>query len=134
MQSATWTDSASNSRTETANVDSLSSPGIQLQVFTGLAVTSTPATSAKVGQTYTYTVQTNAPSGDTVTVHAGHVAHRHDSSTRRRRPSPGRRAIAQLNTSPAFSATVSDSLGNTASIGPVDIAVALGRAGYRRFP
>ena len=31
-------------------MDSLSSPGIQLQVFTSLAVTSTPATSATVGQ------------------------------------------------------------------------------------
>ena len=50
----------------------------KLQVFTSLAVTSTPATSAKVGQTYTYAVQTNAPSGDTVTVTPEHGAHRHD--------------------------------------------------------
>ncbi len=69
--SATWTDSGNSSRNETANVDSLSSPGIQLQVFTKLAVTSTPAASAKVGLAYTYTVQTNAPSGDTVTVTPG---------------------------------------------------------------
>ena len=70
--------------TETANVDSLSSPGIQVQVFTSLAVTSTPAASAKVGQAYTYTVQTNAPSGDTVTVTPRHAAQPACSSTRRR--------------------------------------------------
>ena len=33
---------------------------------------------------------------------------------------------AQVNTSPAFSATVTDALGHTASIGPVDISVARG--------
>ena len=65
------TDSGDSCQSETANVDSFSSAGIQLQVLTSLAVTSTPATSAKVGQAYTYTVQTNAPSGDTVTVTPG---------------------------------------------------------------
>ena len=47
-------------------------PALSLTVFNGLTVTSTPATSATVGQTYTYTVQTNAPSGDTVTVNQIH--------------------------------------------------------------
>ena len=60
-----------SSRDETANVDSLSSPGIQLQVVTSLAVTSTPATTASVGVSYTYQVTTNAPSGDTITVTPG---------------------------------------------------------------
>ena len=50
---------------DTANVDSPFA-GVQLQVYQS-GVTST-RTSAKVGQAYTYTVQTNAPSGDTVTV------------------------------------------------------------------
>ncbi len=121
---ASWTDSSSNSREETANVDSLSSAGIQLQVFTSLAVTSTPATSAKVGEAYSYTVQTDAPSGDAVTVTPGTLPSGMqfiNGNTFTWTPSS-----AQLNTAPAFSADVSDSLGNTASIGPLDIAIGLG--------
>ncbi|MGA2255731.1 MAG: peptidylprolyl isomerase, partial [Thermoguttaceae bacterium] len=122
-QSATWTDSKRNSRTDTANVDSLSSPGVQLQVFTSLAVTSTPAASATVGVANTYTVQTNAPGGDAVTVTPGTLptGMQFSATTQTFTWTP---TSSQANTALAFSASVSDSLGNAASIGPVDISVA----------
>ena len=120
LPSVTVTDSGDNSLNETANVDSLDSPGVQLQV--SFAATSTPSTSALVGQAYTYTVQTNAPSGDTVTVTPGKMptGMTYDAATETFAWTP---ASGQVNTAPAFSATVSDAQGHTASIGPVDISV-----------
>ncbi len=121
---ATYTDSGGSSRNETASVASFGSPAEQLEVFTTLTVTSTPAASAKVGQVYTYTVQTNAPAGDTVTVTPGTLPTGMQFSggnTFTWTPSSN-----QANTSPTFSASLSDTLGHTASIGPVNIAVSQG--------
>ena len=122
--STTWTDSQSNSRTDTANVDSYSSPGVQVQVITKLVVTASPSTSAKVGQVYTYVVQTNAPSSDAITVTASTVPtgmQLTGADTFTWTPTS-----SQVDTAPAFSATIRDALGFTATIGPVDISVALG--------
>jgi cyclophilin family peptidyl-prolyl cis-trans isomerase len=118
----TVADSGDGGTNETANVDSLMSPGIALQV--GLKVTSTPATTATVGQTYTYTVQTDAPSGDTVTVTPGSLPSgmTYTAATQTFTWTP---AGNQQNTVSAFSATVSDSLGHTATIGPVSISIGL---------
>jgi len=121
-----YTDSGGSSRTESAGVASYSSPADQLQVFTTLSVTSTPSAAAKVGQVYTYTVQTNAPSGDTVTVTPGSLPTGMQftgGNTFTWTP-----ASNQANTTPAFSATVSDSLGHSATIGPLNISVAQGVA------
>jgi cyclophilin family peptidyl-prolyl cis-trans isomerase len=125
LPSVTVTDAGDSSQSVTADVASLSSPAVQVQVFTTLAVTSTPATSTKVGQTYTYTVQTNAPSGDTVTVTPGTLptGMQYNASTMTFTWTP---TNSQSNTSPSFSASVTDSLSHTASIGPVTISVAQG--------
>ena len=56
------TDSGDSSETDIGEPRQRRSPGVQLQVFTTLAVTSTPSASAKVGQTYTYTLHPEAPS------------------------------------------------------------------------
>jgi cyclophilin family peptidyl-prolyl cis-trans isomerase len=124
-QSIAVTDAGDSSLSETANVDSLSSPAVQLQVYTSLAVTSTPATSASVGLTYTYAVKTNAPSGVTVTVTPGTMpaGMQYSAATQTFTWTP---TDSQAKTSPAFSATVTDSLGHTASIGPLDISVSSG--------
>jgi cyclophilin family peptidyl-prolyl cis-trans isomerase len=119
------TDNGDNSLSESANVDSYDSPAVQVQVVTSLSVTSTPATSAKVGQAYTYIVETNAPSGDTFTVTpvTKPSGMTFDSTTNTFTWTP---TSAEVNTAPAFSASVTDSLGHTATIGPVDIAVSAG--------
>jgi autotransporter-associated beta strand protein len=121
--SASWIDTSGNSRTESANVDSPSSPGIQLQVFTHLTVTTSPATSATVGQPYTYTVQTNAPGNDAVTVAAGTLpaGMAFDAATQTVTWTP---AADQAGTSPSFTLTVSDALGNSLTVGPVFVEVA----------
>ena len=49
-----------------SSINSAASAGTTLSI--GLLVLAQPASSAQVGVPYTYTVQTNAPSGDTVTV------------------------------------------------------------------
>jgi cyclophilin family peptidyl-prolyl cis-trans isomerase len=127
--SATWTDSQNNSRTDSANVDSYSSPGVQVQVSTSLAVTSTPAAAAAVGQPYSYTLQTNAPSGDAVTVQYTTAPYtkpadmQFNTSTNTFTWTPG---SADLHTSPEFYVQATDSLGHTATVGPVYIAVAAG--------
>ncbi len=128
--SATWSDSQGNNRTDTANVDSYSSPGIQVQVSTSLAVTANPSTSARVGQPYTYTVQTNAPSDDPLSFQYSTSPYTlpsgmqyAGSNTFTWTPSSG-----QLNTSPEFYVKVTDGLGHTALIGPTDISVAVGLA------
>ncbi len=121
LPGVTVLDPADSSQNETANVDSLSSAADQLQVFTTLSVTSTPATTAKVGSVYTYTVQTNAPAGDTVTVAQGSqsITGMHLSgNTFTWTPTSG-----QVNTPLSFSATVTDTLGHSVTVGPVNIAV-----------
>ena len=117
------TDSADSSTSETANVDSFSSPASQLQVFSSLAVTSSPATSAIVGQVYSYTLQTNAPSGDTVTVTTGSMPSgmTYSSSTQTFTWTP---TTAQAGTQ-SFTATLTDTLGNEATLGPVDVSVSV---------
>ena len=90
----------------------------------GLTVVALPLSSVQVGVPYSYTVQTNAPSGDTLTVTpiavpAGMLLG--SANTFNWTPSQ-----AQLDTAPEFYATVTDSLGNTVSIGPLDISVILG--------
>ena len=90
----------------------------------GLFVLAQPVREARVGALYTYTVQTNAPSGDLITVTpvtlpAGMTFN--GTSTFSWTPSS-----SQLNTSPAFEATASDSQGRTITIGPVGITVVVG--------
>ncbi len=90
----------------------------------GLFVLATPTTKAKVGSLYTYTVVTNAPAGDTITVTpvkmpAGMTFD--NAATFSWTPSS-----SQLNTSPAFQATISDSQGRTVTIGPTNITVVIG--------
>jgi cyclophilin family peptidyl-prolyl cis-trans isomerase len=106
------------------SVTSTASAGVNLSV--GLTVLAPPISSAQVGVLYTYVVQTNAPSGDTVTVTpvtlpAGMVFTA--PNTFNWTPTN-----AQLNTSPTFSADLSDSFGNTATIGPLTISVIVGLA------
>jgi cyclophilin family peptidyl-prolyl cis-trans isomerase len=90
-----------------------------------LALTSTPPTSATVGQVYTYTVQTNALSGDTVTVTPGTTlptGMSFDATTQTFTWTP---TADQAGTSPSFTATVTDTtLNNTITLGPIFVAVA----------
>ncbi len=90
----------------------------------GLFVLATPVTKAKVNSLYTYTVQTNAPAGDTVTITpitlpAGMTFN--GASTFTWTPTS-----SQLNTSPTFKATVTDNQGRTITIGPTAITVTIG--------
>ena len=116
------TDSADSDGTYTANVDSYSSPDVQLQVFNGLSVTSTPATSVAVGGTYTYTLQTNAPSGDTVSLALPSAATSdgvtYNSSTQTVSWTPTSSQTGQQT----FDATVTDAAGNSVTL-PLDIDV-----------
>ncbi len=92
----------------------------------GLVVLAPPASSAQAGVPYTFIVQTNAPSSDTVTITPVSLpaGMQFDGvNTFTWTPSS-----AQVNTAPEFYATLSDSLGNTASIGPLNISVILGLA------
>jgi Ca2+-binding RTX toxin-like protein len=91
-----------------------------------LVVLAQPASSVQVGVLYTYVVQTNAPSGDTVTVTPVTLPtgmQFNGSNTFTWTPTSG-----QLNTAPAFEATVTDSLGNSVAIGPLNISVIIGLA------
>jgi len=119
------TDSADNSLTETADVHSLSSLAVQLQVFTNLSVTSTPAASATVGVVYTYTVQTNAPSGDTITVTPGALptGMQFSATTQTFTWTP---SASQQNTTQSFTATVADKLGNSTTLNSGNISVGIG--------
>ena len=104
------------------NVASNASAGIPVTI--GLFVLATPATKAKVGSLYTYVVQTNAPAGDTVTITPVKLRPGmtfDNVATFTWTPSSG-----QLNTSPTFQATVSDSQGRTVTIGPTAITVVIG--------
>ena len=119
--SANWTDSSGNSRTETANVDSLSSPALQLQVVTSLAVTSTAATTATVGTPYTYQVTTNAPSSDAITVTTGSLptGMTFDASTQTFSWTPtSDQAGAQ-----SFTYTVADAAGNSTQLQTANVTV-----------
>ena len=71
-----------------SSVDSPASAGTALTI--GLLVLAPPISTAQVGVPYTYIVQTNAPSGDTVTVTSGAPCPRAWHSTASI-PSPGRR-------------------------------------------
>ncbi len=117
-------DSGDSSQSEKANVDSLSSAGVQLQVNPSLALTSVPGASAAVGQTYTYTVATNAPSGDTVTVTPGTMptGMTFDAATQTFTWTP---TAAEEGTA-AFTYSVADAAGNTTPLetASVDVAAA----------
>ena len=54
--------------TESSNVASVASKSQTITVFTDLFPTNEPATTAQVGKVYTYSLQTDAPAGDPVTV------------------------------------------------------------------
>jgi cyclophilin family peptidyl-prolyl cis-trans isomerase len=94
-----------------------------LTVTYSLAITSTPATAATVDQVYLYTLQTNAPSGDAITVTPGTLpaGMTFDAATATFTWTP---TAAQAGTSPSFTATVKDSANNTATLGPIYVAVA----------
>ena len=110
-----------------SSVDSPASAGTALTI--GLAVLEQPNNTAQAGALYQYVLATNAPSGDTVTVNQSTwtlpTGMTYNATTQTFTWTP---TTAQANTSPEFSATVSDSEGNTTSIGPVDISVILGLA------
>jgi cyclophilin family peptidyl-prolyl cis-trans isomerase len=90
-----------------------------------LAVTSTPATTATVGQQYTYTVQTNAPVSDTIVVAAASGATLPTGMTLAGNTLTWTPAAAQAGTSPSFTLTVTDSTtGSSTTLGPVYVAVA----------
>ena len=84
-----------------SSVNSPASAGTALTI--GLAVLAPPASTAQVGVPYTYTVQTNAPSSDTVTVTHRSPCPRACSSTAPT-PSPGRRPAPSRIRRPTFSA------------------------------
>ncbi len=124
---ASAVDSGDSSLSETANVDSLMSQGIQLEVVTSLAVTSTPATTATTGRPYSYTVTTNAPTGDTITVTpgsalpAGNPAMTFDAATNTFSWTP---TAAEAGTNQSFTYTVTDAAGNSTTLQTVNVAVA----------
>ena len=99
-----------------SSLDSGLSAGSPLTV--GLTVLVPPITSARVSSRYVFTVQTNAPSGDAITVHPVTVPDgmEFDGSTNTFIWTP---TTAQLNSSNnpySFQATVSDAQGRTANI------------------
>lgn len=91
----------------------------------GLEVLAQPVNKARVAALYTFTVQTNAPSGDQITVTPVTLptGMTFSSSTATFSWTP---TNSQLNTSPTFEATVSDSQGRTVTIGPLTISVVAG--------
>jgi cyclophilin family peptidyl-prolyl cis-trans isomerase len=92
--------------------------------LTQLVITSTPAMTATVGQVFTYTVQTEAAPGDTITVTPGATlptGMTFDSGTNTFTWTP---SADQGGTTQSFSATVNDTTaGNTVTLGPVFIVV-----------
>ncbi len=90
-----------------------------------LSVTSTPATTATVNQTYSYTVQTNAPGGDTVTVAAASGTTLPGNMTLTGSTVTWTPTSGEAGTSPSFTLTVTDSTtGNVVTVGPIYVAVA----------
>jgi cyclophilin family peptidyl-prolyl cis-trans isomerase len=104
------------------NVGSAVSATATLSQF---AITSTPSTAATVGQVYTYTIQTNAALGDSITVTPGTTlptGMNFDSTTNTFTWTP---AADQAGTTQSFTATVKDTTTNeTVTLGPVFVAVA----------
>ncbi|MGA2256410.1 MAG: peptidylprolyl isomerase, partial [Thermoguttaceae bacterium] len=105
----------------TGDPASASSPSTQVQVFGILTLTSIRAAAPPVGQVFTYTVQTNVPSGDTVTVAQGTspTGMTFNAATETFTWTP---AADQAGTSPSFTVTLTDTIGNTATV-PVFVAV-----------
>jgi large repetitive protein len=111
--------------TLTYTVTLANNPGTPLTATAklGLIVTSAPATTATVGQVYTYTVVTNAPSGDTVTVTPGTMptGMTFDAASQTFTWTP---TSDQAGTAPSFTATITDSLSNSTTLGPTFVQVA----------
>lgn len=120
-QSASYTISGTT-RTDSANVASLSSPAASLTVFTNLQVTNTPSNVAVVSQTYNYKVQTNAPTGVTIAsvTTSAIPSGMNGDGTGNFTWVP---TDAQKNTTQTLTFHVTDSLGNTADLGPTSISV-----------
>ena len=116
-------------QTDTSSNVSTASPGDTLQVFTNLTVTATSAraTSATVGSpfSYVYTLQSNAPSGDSVAYSlpstAAPTGMTFDPSTNTVTWTP---ASTDEGTTPSFTLSATDTAGNTVNALPVFISVA----------
>ncbi|MGO9109761.1 MAG: peptidylprolyl isomerase, partial [Thermoguttaceae bacterium] len=90
-----------------------------------LTVTSTPATSATVGQVYSYTVTTNASSGDTVTVAAESGTTLPAGIQLMGQTLTWTPTTDQAGTSPSFTLTVTDTTTDSSTtVGPVFVEVA----------
>ena len=90
--------------------------------LTSLTVTP-PPTSATVNALYSYQVQTNAPSGDTITVTPGTLPSsiQYNATTQTFSMTP---AAALAGTTVSYTATITDSYGNSRTLGPVYVEVA----------
>ncbi len=116
-------------QTDTSSNVSTASPGDPLQVFSRLTVTVTSAraTTATVGSpfSYVYTLQSNAPSGDTVTYSlpstAAPTGMSFDSATNTVTWTP---TSDQAGSTPSFTLSASDTAGNTVNALPVFASVA----------
>ena len=110
-----------------SSVQSPVSAGTELTI--GLAVLAPPSSYAQVGVPFTYTIQTNAPSGDTVTVNQATLIMPPGMTFNGVNTFTWTPASSQANNpSLEFYAAVSDSQGITGSVGPLDISVILGLA------
>jgi len=115
---------ATQTDTSTPAVTSASSSAsASVQVFASLAMTSPRAASATVGSLFTYTVQTNAPSGDTVTVTPGTTLPgnmQFNSTTQTFTWTP---TADEVGATQSFTATLTDTAGNSTTALPVFVAV-----------
>ena len=111
---------ASEYQVPASAIASAASAGTSLSI--GFVVVAPPSAAAPVNQLYTYNVQTNAPASDAVTITPVTMPSgmSYDAATQTFTWTP---TTAQTAT---FSATVSDSFGNTASIGPTSIVSVAG--------
>ena len=114
-QSATWTDATGDRARRPPTWQASTRRPAALTVFADLQITSTPAMMAVVGRTYTYSVTTNAPSGDSI---ASIIATRKPSGM----TGDGHGnftwtpTAAQAGTVQPLAIRVTDSLGNTAGL------------------